>query len=164
MIGAGYRGQKILLAEDDLQERDGFESLLGFDGHKIEAVESGDAALVRLESETFDLVITDYWMPGMNGDQLAVLIKERSPHLPIIMASGSVDPSSTFCASSPGVDYLLNKPFTLTELREAISWVLDLYADRWLGGAEVRLLPGGKADGSGVAGHPLQDRDARRLR
>ena len=74
--------------EDDLLVRTWLEALVGCDGHGVHAVESGDAALIRLEFEKFDLVITDYWMPRMKGDgSIAVLIKERAvPNLPIILA------------------------------------------------------------------------------
>jgi two-component system cell cycle response regulator CpdR len=157
MTGAGYRNQKILLVEDDLPVRTCFEALLEFDGHEVQAVESGDEALARLEFEKFDLVITDYWMPRMKGDELAMLIKQRWPNLPIILASGSLLSASTFQSSTPGVDCLLNKPFTVTELREAIVWTLDLHADSRLTAPEIGML-GGHPEKPDISRHLSDDR------
>jgi CheY-like chemotaxis protein len=158
MTGAGYRNQKILLVEDDLHVRTCFESLLEFDGHGVHAVENGDEALARLEFEKFDLVITDYWMLRMKGDELASLIKQRWPNLPIILASGSLLSASTFQSSTPGVDCLLNKPFTVTELREAIVWALDLYADSRLVAPEILGALEGHSDKSDISRHQPDDR------
>jgi two-component system, cell cycle response regulator CpdR len=148
-----YRKQKILLVEDDLHVRDCFESLLEFDGHQVQSVDGGDAALAMLETESFDLIITDYWMPHMKGDELARLIKEQRPHQPIIMASGSLAQTSAFESSIAGVDCLLNKPFSLTELREAIVWVLDLYADSRLGMTETVAWPESHPESPAAAKH-----------
>ena len=154
MNASEYRRQKILLVEDDLHVRDCFESLLEFDGHEVHAVDSGDAALAVLEQKTFDLVITDYWMPRMKGDELARLIKQRWPDQPIILASGSMAASTTFESSIPGVDCLLNKPFSLTELREAIVWALDLYADSRSGISENFGVLGGSLDRPATSSRP----------
>lgn len=151
MMGGEYPKQKILLVEDDLHVRTCFESLLEFDGHQVRAVDGGDAALAVLEEEKFDLVITDYWMPRMKGDELARLIKQRWPDQPIILASGSLSNVTSFHSSTPGVDCLLNKPFSLPELREAIVWVLDLHADSRLGGPEVAGLLGSNPDLSDIS-------------
>jgi len=118
----------ILLVEDDPHVRDSFKLLLEFDWHEVVPAEHGHAALAMLEKEKFDLVITDYWMPLMKGDELAGLIRHGWPNLPVIMASGSMANSSTVDSLIYGVDFLLNKPFTLAELREAVAWVFDLYA------------------------------------
>ncbi len=142
-MGGSYQKQRILLVEDDLHVRSCFETLLEFDGHEVRSVDGGDAALAMLEQEKFDLVITDYWMPRMRGDELATLIKQRWPSLPIILASGSSSDFGAFSGSEPGVDCLLNKPFTLTELREAILWVLALHADSQLIMPEITGLLGG---------------------
>ncbi|MGA2245058.1 MAG: response regulator [Verrucomicrobiota bacterium] len=126
MPGTKPRRQRILLVEDDRHLRSCFETLLGFDGHEVCSVGGGEAALVKLEQERFDLVLTDYWMPRMNGDELAMLIKQKWPNLPIILASGSWHGVSTFQSSTPGVDCLLNKPFSMAELREAVELVLPM--------------------------------------
>jgi CheY-like chemotaxis protein len=146
MTGGEYQKQKILLVEDDLHVRTCFESLLEFDGHEVHAVDGGDAALEVLEQKKFDLIITDYWMPHMKGDELARLIKQRWPSQPVILASGSMSSFHASDSSVPGVDCLLTKPFSLTELREAILWAMSLHADNQLLGPDLTGLLGGQPD------------------
>lgn len=132
--------------DDDPNVRKIFSLLIEFDGHEVQAVDNGEAALARLEQNEFDLIITDYLMPGMKGDQLAALIKQRRPDQPVIMASGSFADSNFDGSSIAGVDCLLNKPFSMTELREAINWVLAVYADSQKGRLET-----GETQGSCLA-------------
>jgi CheY-like chemotaxis protein len=143
MTAGAYRAKKILLVEDDLQVRVCLETMLEFDGHAVQSVDAGEAALAMLEHKKFDVVITDYWMPRMKGDELAGLIKHRWPYQPIIMMSGSMLDGCTFDNTISGVDCLLNKPFSLNELREAIVWALDIHADSQFGTLDtIGLLAG----------------------
>jgi CheY-like chemotaxis protein len=83
------------------------------------------AALVLLESGRFNLVITDYFMPGMKGDELAALIKLRQPGLPIIMATAYASELKADDKLGGNVDHLLTKPFSITELCSAIAGVME---------------------------------------
>ena len=157
MINSGSPRRKILLVEDDPHVQRAFASLLEFDGHQVHAVDNGAAALAMLEQSKFDLVITDYLMPQLKGDELAVLIKQSWPEQPIILASGSLGNISSYYSSIPGVDCLLNKPFSLTELREAINWVVDLYADSRPDDAGIQAMLGRKPDEPDVSNRPRDD-------
>jgi CheY-like chemotaxis protein len=118
-----------LLVEDDSHVRNALRLMLEFDGHTVEATDGASSALGVLEQRTFDLIITDYWMPQMNGDELAVIIKQRWPGQRILMTSGSLANQSNLGDIVAGVDCLLNKPFTLMELREAIAWALEPHSE-----------------------------------
>ena len=100
------------------------KALLEHDGHEVTSADSGEAALAQLAQRKFDLVITDFSMPGMHGDQLVARIRQLMPNQPIIMATGFVEEYKVFGQASGGVDALLLKPFSLKELREAIEQVL----------------------------------------
>ena len=117
-------GYQILVVDDESAVCKAIKLLLEFDGHKVETVDSGEAALARFEKNPFDLVITDYSMWGMKGDQLAALIKERKPAQPIIMATAFAADFNTPGRPTVKVDYIIHKPFSLSELREAIVKVL----------------------------------------
>ena len=121
MQNQGNLGKKILLVDDEPSVSKAIRMLLEHDGFKVQIAESGEAALALYERDRFDLVITDFSMPGMTGGELAGRIKKLRPDQPIIMATASiyiVDP-----ANHPRhvVDCILDKPFTLQELREAIA-------------------------------------------
>jgi CheY-like chemotaxis protein len=102
--------------------------LLEHEGHEVQTVDSGESALALLGHNTFDLIMTDYSMVGMKGDQLATAIKKCRPDQPIIMATAFAADFYPSGKPTGGVDYVLNKPFTLTELREAIALVMSLKA------------------------------------
>ncbi len=114
-------GLKILVVDDESTVCKAIKLLLEFDGHEVQTVESGEAALVAFEKSRFDVVITDYSMWGMKGDQLAVLLKERRPGQPIIMATAFAADFHSSGKPAPGVDLVISKPFSLLELREAIA-------------------------------------------
>lgn len=98
--------------------------MLVFDGHDVMTANSGKEALGILEKEKFDLVITDFAMPVMKGDELAATIKKRWPRQPIVMITAYAEMLQSSGSPLPGVDHLISKPFLLENLREAIAKVL----------------------------------------
>jgi CheY-like chemotaxis protein len=88
---------------------------------------NGKEALEQFDKGPYDLVITDFEMPVMKGGELATRLKQLAPSLPILMitAYGKEvgDPSNP-------VDAILNKPFTLEELRGAIAGVLKAKVEK----------------------------------
>ena len=113
--------KKILVVDDEPMVCETIGMLLSFDGHEVVAAGNGKEALTLFEQDKFDLVITDYHMPGMNGDVLALAIKERLPGQPVIMITAYAEMLKTSAVPLAGVDQLVNKPFQLQELRDAIQ-------------------------------------------
>ena len=97
------------------------ERYLTFDGHTVETVAGGREALEKLKAGAFDLVITDRAMPGMNGDQLAAIIKEMTPDMPIVLLTGFGDMIQAQDEEILNVTSIVSKPVTLTDLREALT-------------------------------------------
>ncbi len=95
--------------------------LLSFDGHEVIPAGSGSEALALFEQGAFDVVITDYHMPKMKGDELAVALKARRPGQPVIMITAYAEMLKTSAGALAGVDQLISKPFQLADLREAIQ-------------------------------------------
>lgn len=108
----------ILVADDEPQVVEAIKLLLEFDGHTVQTVPGAREALRALETGEFDLVFTDYAMPGMKGDELAAAIKERYPHQPIVMVTAYAE---MLPPALPGVDFIISKPFHLENLREAVT-------------------------------------------
>ncbi len=109
--------KRILLADDEQAVRHAYALLLGIDDHEVVEASNGAEALECYNREPFDLVITDYLMPQMKGNDLARRIKELKPSQPIIMITAFEPPRS----SSNPVDVVVHKPFTLDQLRDAIT-------------------------------------------
>lgn len=118
---AVIRGRRILLVEDQELVRAALRMMLELDGHQVTEASNGAEALNLFDIGEFDLIITDFEMPLMKGNELAVSIKQVAPSQPILMitasdkAHGNVD--------NP-VDGLLNKPLTVPDLRGAVGKLL----------------------------------------
>jgi DNA-binding response OmpR family regulator len=123
------RKLKILVVDDDLDLNTGFALLLEFDGHEVDTTSAGESALEMISRKQYDLVISEYWLPRMTGDQLARQAKQLWPELPIIMTSANL--SEINLGDHPGlrVDCLLEKPFTIDQLREAVSSTGGVHAE-----------------------------------
>lgn len=78
---------RILLAEDDDTIRSQYYISLTFEGHDVVVAEDGQEALDIFNKDNFDLVITDFSMPFINGAQLTEKIKEQKPKCPVIMVT-----------------------------------------------------------------------------
>ena len=100
--------------------------MLEYDGHAVQTASSGKEALSLLEQGNFDVVITDYSMPEMKGDKLAIAIKQRLPNQPILMITAHADMLMASRNPLTGVDFLISKPFLLEDLRKAIARVLPV--------------------------------------
>lgn len=87
---AGFK--RILLVDDDILIAMSTADMLNDLGHEVVEAHSGKEALALIDGgATFDLLITDYSMPGMTGAELAKSVGERVPALPILLASGYAD-------------------------------------------------------------------------
>ncbi len=116
-------GLKILVVDDEPSVSRSIKMLLAHEGHSVETALDGKTALHTLGQNPFDLVITDYFMGEMNGLQLAAHIKERWPQCPIIVATASMNYIEGNGQLPANVNHLLNKPFSMEELRQAINRV-----------------------------------------
>lgn len=110
---------RILLADDDAATRDFVKRSLENDAHTIVTASEGSEALALLTSggDPFELLISDYQMPSMDGLSLAEKANKACPGLPILLISGfSIDRAqlSTVNANIVG---LIAKPFTLDQIR-----------------------------------------------
>lgn len=110
---------QILVVDDEHGVRLSIKLLLEREGHGVAAVENGEMALARFAERKFDLVITDFSMPGMRGDELVTRIRQLSPKQPIVLTSGFVDESKRGTLNQ--VNAFLPKPFSVESLREAVD-------------------------------------------
>lgn len=112
---------RILVVDDEPFVCDAVKMMLAFDGHHVDTASSGKEALAMYQNATYDLVITDYAMPAMKGDELAVAIKAQKPAQPIVMITAYAEMLKASNQVLTGIDCVISKPFLLENLREAIS-------------------------------------------
>jgi PAS domain S-box-containing protein len=108
-------GSTVLLVDDDPGVRSATAALLESFGLKVIEAGSGVEALDSLTPEV-DLVLTDYAMPGMTGGELALLLTEANPALPIIFVTGYADTDVLGLNEC----IVIQKPFTEHGLRDVI--------------------------------------------
>jgi adenylate cyclase len=116
---------QILVVDDEPAVCETIKMVLEHDGHKVLMANSGTEALTLLEQGKFDLVTTDFFMPGMKGDELATAIKQRLPNQSILMISANGAIAENSGDPLPGVDLIINKPFLLEDLRKAVDYFMS---------------------------------------
>ncbi len=119
--------EKLLLVEDDKLVTEMLEKGLSDLGYKVTSLNSPGEALRLIDHNLpyFDMLITDVMMPGMNGKELADILKRKMPHLKVLFISGYTD--SVIVKKNiieRGVDFL-QKPFTPLQLAKKIRSILD---------------------------------------
>jgi len=113
--------RRILIVDDNQAVRQAVKLLLRVDEHVVSEAHDAAEALEMLNRDRFDLVITDFEMPGMKGDQLALRIKQQSPSQPILMITAY---SEKLRDLDHAADAVLDKPFPMDDLRRAITALL----------------------------------------
>jgi two-component system phosphate regulon response regulator PhoB len=113
-------GKRILLVEDERAVREALRVLFTMDAHTVVEANNGAEALALFRNGRFDLVVTDFEMPFVKGDELAARIRRLSPQQPILMLTAYSHKRSV---ENP-VDVVVNKPFDSTLLRETMAELL----------------------------------------
>jgi len=119
----------ILVVDDEPFVCDAVKMMLTFDGHHVDTASSGKEALELFEKGKYDLVITDYAMPVMKGDELALAIKARTPGQPVVMITAYAEMLKASHNPLRGIDFIVSKPFLLENLREAIRKTTPVRAE-----------------------------------
>lgn len=116
---------RVLVVEDVELLRRLMIAALRQRGHRVEVVGDGDEALPLLEERTFDLLVTDYHMPRMNGLALIRAVQARPKPIPVVlMSSNSPEELALTAKDLQGVEFL-RKPFGLTDLYAAMRRAMD---------------------------------------
>jgi DNA-binding NtrC family response regulator len=116
---------RILVVDDEAVIREALRRILESDGHEAICVNSGHAALEKVQEQTFNLVITDLKMPGMNGIEVLKAIKILQPKVPIIIITGYATVETAVDAIKQGAFDYLSKPFTPKQVKELAQRALD---------------------------------------
>jgi PleD family two-component response regulator len=117
---------RILIADDQRQNRQLLEIMLSQEGFVFVTAARGDEALAIVAKQSPDLILLDVMMPGMDGYQVAAKIKSNlaTQHIPIIMVSSLHDSKARMLATSAGADDFISRPVERTELLERVKNLL----------------------------------------
>jgi CheY-like chemotaxis protein len=120
----------VLVVEDEAAVRSLISTVLGTSGYAVRAAESGAEAVRALEESTYDLIISDLRMPGLDGEGLFEQVRARWPQLErrLLFISGDIE-ADRFAARLREHDVrYLEKPFTAARLLVVVREVLDAAA------------------------------------
>lgn len=118
--------ERILLVDDEADVVRATTDALSRYGYRVSAAPNGHAALTLVSDQpsTFDLVILDLIMPGLSGQETLLKLRQISPQLRILVASGYM-PQIERDSHITGASGYLEKPFSLDRLLETVRLVLD---------------------------------------
>lgn len=119
---------RILIADDDRGVAEFVSRALAHSGHAVRTVEDGFAALEALNEETFDLLVSDIVMPGMDGIALALKAAKDYPATRILLMSGYAHERQRAHNLDVLAHNIISKPFTLKSICAAVDKTLA--ADR----------------------------------
>ncbi len=109
---------KILVVDDEEPVRELLCDILEEEGAEVTLAANGAEALARFEPGRFDAVLTDLGMPGMNGWELLRLISERDQRVPLAVITGWGELVSTHEEKAARVEWVLTKPFSMSQVCE----------------------------------------------
>ena len=112
---------KILIAEDEVSVQAFIERALRHCGHQTTVVGDGLAALTALRNESFDLLLTDIIMPGLDGIALALKASKDYPEMKIMLMSGYASERQRAHNLEALIHRVIEKPFTLEEICAAVA-------------------------------------------
>ncbi|GGO75030.1 response regulator [Bowmanella pacifica] len=118
---------RVLLVDDSRMARNHIRRVLENMGlKKITEAENGAMALTFLKDHAFDLLVTDYNMPEMDGRELSEFVRYNpdTAHIPIIMVTSEANSAHMSNIQQTGVNALCDKPFESAEVRKMLSSLL----------------------------------------
>ena len=113
--------EKVLLVDDEKEFLEIMSERMTARGMEVTTVESAGQALTILGKKTFDAIVMDFQMPGMDGMEALKAIKNLKPELQIILLTGYATVEKTVEAMKVGATDFLEKPADLEALSEKIK-------------------------------------------
>lgn len=112
---------RILLADDDSLIRWSLHQSLAARGHEVIQAQCGNAALSLLQTQSFDVILTDLRLPEADGFKIVEAARSSSPDIPVIMMSayGNRDIQEEVVAHK--INYFLNKPLSVEHVASLVE-------------------------------------------
>lgn len=114
----------ILLASKDTPVRKAVRAMLVSTGYDVTCADHGAAALLLSQQLKFDLLLTDYRLPLVDGVALTISARKANPHLKVMMMSNTFGLDRTLASLDVWIDSVMQKPFSIQDLRNEVARVL----------------------------------------
>lgn len=113
--------EKVLLVDDEVDFLDTLSERMRTRGMEVSTSSSGAEALKKVEQESYDVIILDLMMPGVDGLEALKILKEKKPELQVILLTGHASVEKGIEAMKLGAMDFLEKPADLSQLTEKIK-------------------------------------------
>ncbi|MDQ2865007.1 MAG: response regulator [Candidatus Eremiobacteraeota bacterium] len=127
------RNWRVLIADDDPAVCNLIGTVLRKGPYEMITCNDAESALVAVDRHgQFDIIICDFMLPGISGIDLIERLRAKSSTrgVPILMISGHTNYAMDGRAKNAGANMFLNKPFTISQLRAAVTLLLSQSAER----------------------------------
>ena len=119
----------ILVVDDDDTIRDALYDLLS-EEHLCHVAATVEQAIAWLDTETYDVVLTDISMPGLSGVELLGHVRQRQPNTPVIVISGISDQGHAQGLINLGAFHYLLKPFRLEDVEASVARAIEYHRNK----------------------------------
>jgi DNA-binding NtrC family response regulator len=119
--------ERILVVDDEENVQTLFKWILGKEGYEVECASNGEEALGRLETQWFDMVISDLKMPGMDGFEFVKRAKRSNPSIPCVLLTAFGTIESAVAAIKEGAYDYLTKPANTEQIKLVVKRGLELH-------------------------------------
>ncbi|WP_310447953.1 sigma-54 dependent transcriptional regulator [Thiobacillus sp.] len=150
---------RLLIVDDEGIALSNLQHVMEKEGYKVTATQSGEEAVTLLQTQGFDVVLTDLRMEGVGGMDVLKASRERQPDAEVIFITGFATAESAVQALKHGAFYYIAKPFRLDEVRKVVAEALTKVRLR-SENAELRREVEHYRDGDGIV---TQDVEMQRL-
>ena len=126
-VSSALRGRKLLIVDDEESIREIVQEGLSARGMNVESAGSSEEALAFLASNTYEIILCDFNLPGLNGDQLFERLRaEAGASIPrfVFMTGDLLDPSTIASFTERGA-HVLQKPFHVAALATLLAELLQ---------------------------------------
>jgi two-component system response regulator HydG len=111
---------RVLIVDDDIDHGESLADVIEMRGHGVEMAKSGEEAIALFRAQTFDFVLMDVKLPGMNGVDTFLELKKISPNAKVMMMTGYSVEQLVAQAIEGGALGVLHKPFPATQILELL--------------------------------------------
>jgi EAL domain-containing protein (putative c-di-GMP-specific phosphodiesterase class I) len=132
--------KSILIVEDDDSVARFFQRTLAAEHYRIHRARDGGEAMALIESRSFDTIVSDIGMPGLDGMQLLKGVRERDADVPVVIVTGKPEVASAVTSVEYGALRYLVKPITPRELKDAVATAIEAKATAVRNRRAVRAL------------------------
>ncbi|NOY13273.1 MAG: sigma-54-dependent Fis family transcriptional regulator [Deltaproteobacteria bacterium] len=116
---------QILLIDDEQESCKALSLLLGRAGYRVNSCHSGEKALALLKKQSFELIISDLFLPGVSGIDILKQVKEDSPQTCVILITGNASAETAVEAMKEGAFDYITKPFHFERLKLQVAKALE---------------------------------------